>query len=54
MSQGRIGVEHSLRGVKVFHSVADPVRHLRLGFDDLVLQIACPWHTLRLDFPLAA
>ena len=54
ISQGRIGVEHTLRGVKVFHIVADTFRNLRLGFDDLVMQVACALHNLRLDFPLAA
>jgi hypothetical protein len=54
ISQGRIGVEHALRGVKVFHIVADTFRNLRLGFDDLVMQICCALHNLRLDFPLAA
>jgi hypothetical protein len=54
ISQGRIGVEHALRGVKVFHIVADTFRNLRLGFDDLVMQIACALHNLRRDFPLAA
>jgi hypothetical protein len=54
ISQGRIGVEHTLRGVKVFHIVADTFRNLRLDFDDLVMQVACGLHNLRLDFPLAA
>ncbi len=54
ISQGRIGVEHTLRGVKVFHIVADTFRNLRVGFDDLVMQVACGLHNLRLDFPLAA
>jgi hypothetical protein len=54
LSQGRIGIEHSLRGVKVFHIVADIFRNLRLGFEDLVMQVACGLHNLRLDFPLAA
>jgi len=54
ISQGRIGIEHTLRGVKVFHIVADTFRNLRLGFDDLVMQVSCVLHNLRLDFPLAA
>jgi hypothetical protein len=54
ISQGRIGVEHALRGVKVFHIVADIFRNFRLGFDDLVMQICCALHNFRLDFPLAA
>ena len=54
ISQGRIGVEHTLRGVKVFHIVADIFRNFRLGFDDVVMQICCALHNFRLDFPLAA
>jgi hypothetical protein len=54
LSQGRIGIEHALRGVKVFHIVADVFRNLRLDFDDLVMQVCCGLHNLRLDFPLAA
>jgi hypothetical protein len=54
ISQGRIGVEHALRGVKVFHIVAQTFRNFRLGFDDLVMQICCALHNFRLDFPLAA
>ena len=54
ISQGRIGIEHTLRGVKVFHIVADTFRNLRLGFDDLVMQVSCGLHNLRVDFPLTA
>jgi hypothetical protein len=54
ISQGRIGIEHALRGVKVFHIVADTFRNLRTGFDDLVMQVSCALHNLRQDFPLAA
>jgi hypothetical protein len=54
ISQGRIGIEHTLRGIKVFHIVAQTFRNFRLGFDDLVMQICCGLHNFRLDFPLAA
>jgi hypothetical protein len=54
ISQGRIGVEHALRGVKVFHIAAQTFRNFRLGFDVLVMQICCGLHNFRLDFPLAA
>lgn len=54
LAQGRIGVEHTLRGIKVFHIVADVFRNLRPDFDDVVMQIACGLHNLRIDFPLAA
>lgn len=54
VSRDRMGVEHSLGGVKVYHIVHDIFRNLREGFDDLVLAIACGLHNLRLDHPLTA
>jgi hypothetical protein len=48
----RIGVEHSLDGVKVFRIVRDAFRNLRLDFDDLVREIACGLHNLGVDYPL--
>jgi hypothetical protein len=47
LSKQRIGIEHSLGGVKVF-------RNLRQGFDDLVIEIACGLHNFRLDHRLTA
>jgi DDE superfamily endonuclease/Helix-turn-helix of DDE superfamily endonuclease len=54
ISKERIGVEHSLAGVKVFRIVHDVFRNLRQGFDDLVMEIACGLHNVRVDHPLMA
>jgi hypothetical protein len=54
ISKGRIGVEHSLGGVKVFRIVQDVFRNLRQDFDDLVMEIACGLHNFRVDHPLTA
>ena len=52
ISSQRIGVEHSIGGVKVYHIVHDVFRNIRVGFDDLVMETACGLHNLRLDHPL--
>jgi hypothetical protein len=52
ISSQRIGVEHSIGGVKVYHIVHDVFRNMRAGFDDLVMETACGLHNLRLDSPL--
>jgi DDE superfamily endonuclease/Helix-turn-helix of DDE superfamily endonuclease len=54
VSRERIGVEHSLGGVKVYHIVHAVFRNLREGFEDVVMAIACGLHNLRLDHPLTA
>jgi hypothetical protein len=54
ISKERIGIEHSIGGVKVFRIVHDVFRNLRPGFDDLVMETACGLHNLRVDYPLAA
>ena len=54
IAQERIGVEHSLGGVKVFRIVHDIFRNLRQDFDDLVMEVACGLHNFRLDYPLSA
>lgn len=41
ISRQRVGVEHSIGGVKVFRIVADVFRNLRDGFVDLVMETAC-------------
>ena len=53
ISQERIGVEHSIGGVKVFHIVRDIYRNHKQGFEDLIMETACGLHNLRLDFPVA-
>ena len=54
ISSQRIGVEHSIGGVKVYHIVHDVFRNMRQGFDDLVMETACGLHNLRVDHPMTA
>lgn len=54
ISKERIGVEHSIGGVKVFHIVRDVYRNHKQGFEDLIMETACGLHNFRLDFPMAA
>jgi hypothetical protein len=54
LSKERIGVEHSIGGIKVFGIVHDVFRNFRAGFDDLVMETACGLHNWRLDFRLTA
>jgi hypothetical protein len=54
ISSERIGVEHSIGGVKVFRIVREVFRNIKPGFDDTVMEIACGLHNLRVDYPLTA
>ena len=54
IAKERIGVEHSIGGVKVFHIVRDIYRNHKQGFVDLIMETACGLHNLRLDFPMTA
>lgn len=54
ISQQRIGVEHALGGVKVFHITRDIYRNHTDNFEDVLMETACGLHNLRRDFPLAA
>jgi len=54
ISSERIGVEHSIGGVKVYQIVRDIFRNLKQDFDDLVIETACGLHNLRVDNPLSA
>lgn len=54
ISSQRIGIEHTLGGVKVFRIVHDVFRNLREGYDDLVIEIACGLHNFRIDHPVTA
>ena len=54
ISKERIGVEHSIGGVKVFGIVHAIYRNFRAGFEDLVMETACGLHNWRLDFRLTA
>lgn len=54
ISRHRVGVEHSIGGVKTYHIVRDVYRNHRKDYEDLIMETACGLHNLRLDFPLAA
>lgn len=54
ISSQRMGVEHSIGGVKVYGIVHDVFRNLVDGFDDLVMETACGLHNLRVDHPVTA
>jgi hypothetical protein len=54
ISSQRIGVEHSIGGVKVYRIVHDVFRNMRHGFDDLVMETTCGLHNLRVDYPVTA
>jgi hypothetical protein len=46
----RIVVEHTLAGVKRCHIVKDVFRNTKEGCSDLVMDVACALHNLRVDF----
>lgn len=52
ISSQRIGVEHSIGGVKVFRIVQTVFRNIKQDFDDLVMETACGLHNLRVDHPM--
>jgi hypothetical protein len=54
ISSQRMGVEHSIGGVKVYRIAHDVFRNLVEGFDDLVMETACGLHNLRIDHPMTA
>lgn len=47
ISQVRIGVEHVISGVKRCHIVKDVFRNTKLGYDDMVMELACGLHNFR-------
>ena len=47
ISQGRVGVEHAICGVKRCRIVADTLRNLRAGFVDEVMEVASGLHNRR-------
>lgn len=49
ISSQRMGVEHSIGGVKVYRIVRDIYRNHRQAFEDLVMETACGLFNLRLD-----
>jgi hypothetical protein len=50
LSATRISVEHALAGVKRCRIVKDVFRNTKLGFSDIVMEIACALHNLRVHF----
>lgn len=50
LSSARIVVEHSLSGVKRCRIVKDVLRNTKAGFSDLVMEVACALHNLRVEF----
>ncbi len=49
LSTERIVVEHTLSGVKRSRSVKDLFRNTKVGFTDLVMEVACALHNLRVE-----
>src|SRR5258708_9345355 len=50
LSSARIVAEHTLSGVKRCHIFKDTFRNTKAGFTDLVMQVACALHNLRVHF----
>jgi hypothetical protein len=50
LSAARIVVEHILAGVKRCHIVKDLFRNTKPNFSDLVMEVACALHNLRVHF----
>jgi hypothetical protein len=43
----RVGVEHVIGGIKRCRIVSDTLRHLKEGFNDLAMEVACGLHNFR-------
>ena len=50
LSSARIVVEHVLAGVKRCRIVKEVFRNTKVGFPDLVMDVACALHNLRVAF----
>jgi hypothetical protein len=50
LASTRIGVEHALAGVKRSRIVSDLFRNTKVGFTDMVMEVACALHNLRVSF----
>jgi hypothetical protein len=48
-SSRRVAIEHAISGVKRCRVVKDKFRYRRYGYDDLVMELACGLHNLRVD-----
>ena len=49
ISTARIVVEHTIAGVKRSRIVKDVLRNTKPGFSDMVMEVACALHNLRVD-----
>jgi hypothetical protein len=49
-SSRRVAIEHAISGVKRCRVVKDKFRYRRYGYDDLVMELACGLHNLRVDY----
>jgi DDE superfamily endonuclease len=47
LSSSRIVVEHIIAGIKRCRIVKDILRNTRIGFEDIVMEIACALHNFR-------
>jgi hypothetical protein len=50
LSAVRIVVEHSISGIKRCRIVKDVLRNTKEGFSDLIMEVACALHNLRVTF----
>ena len=50
LSAVRIVVEHSISGIKRCRIVKDVLRNTKDGFCDLIMEVACALHNLRVTF----
>ena len=50
LSALRIAVEHSISGIKRCRIVKDVLRNTKSGFSDLIMEVACALHNLRVMF----
>lgn len=48
-SSKRVTIEHAISGVKRCRIVKDIFRYRRYGYDDLVMELACGLHNLRVS-----
>jgi hypothetical protein len=50
LSSVRIVVEHSISGIKRCRIVKEVFRNTKAGFSDLIMEVACALHNLRVAF----
>ena len=54
ISSIRVRIEHAIGEAKVFHIVRNVYRNHKNGFEDMVMEIACGLHNLRLDYSFSS